>query len=95
VLWRLGTAFAIMPEARALVTSGPYALARHPLYVTEALVLLGTVMQFEQPWAVLLGMTTLALIYLRTVFEERVLLAKYPEYAAYRARTARFIPGLF
>jgi len=55
VIWRLGAAFAIMPEARQLVTSGPYAIARHPLYVTEALVLLGTVLQFRQPWAALLG----------------------------------------
>jgi protein-S-isoprenylcysteine O-methyltransferase Ste14 len=95
VLWRLGAAFAIMPEARQLVTSGPYAIARHPLYVTEALVLIGTVLQFRQPWAALLGAATLLLIYLRTVFEERVLMAEYPQYAAYRARTARFIPGLF
>jgi protein-S-isoprenylcysteine O-methyltransferase Ste14 len=95
VLWRLGAAFAIMPEARQLVTSGPYAIARHPLYVTEALILLGTVLQFRQPWATLLGAATLVLIYLRTVFEERVLMSEYPQYAAYRARTARFIPGLF
>jgi protein-S-isoprenylcysteine O-methyltransferase Ste14 len=95
VLWRLGTAFAIMPEARQLVTSGPYALARHPLYATEAFVLLGTVLQFQQPWAALLGAATLVLIYLRTVFEERVLMNEYPQYAAYRARTARFVPGVF
>ena len=24
-----------MPEARTLVTSGPYAIARHPLYAVE------------------------------------------------------------
>src|SRR5579862_2550909 len=35
VLTKLGKAFAIMPEARLLVTSGPYAWARHPLYVME------------------------------------------------------------
>jgi len=95
VLRRLGAAFAIMPEARALVTGGPYAMARHPLYVTEALVLLGTMLQFRQPWAALLGVATFVLIYLRTIFEERVLMAEYPQYAAYRDRTARFIPGLF
>jgi protein-S-isoprenylcysteine O-methyltransferase Ste14 len=95
VLWRLGAAFAIMPEARLLVTGGPYAIVRHPLYVTEALVLLGTMLQFRQPWAAVLGGATFALIYLRTIFEERVLMSEYPQYAAYRERTARFIPGLF
>jgi protein-S-isoprenylcysteine O-methyltransferase Ste14 len=35
-----------------------------------------------------------ALIYARTVFEEEVLSEAFPEYAAYRARVKRFIPGV-
>jgi protein-S-isoprenylcysteine O-methyltransferase Ste14 len=31
---------------------------------------------------------------IRSLFEERVLSAAYPEYGAYRAKTARFIPGI-
>jgi len=51
VLARLGKSFAIMPEARVLVTSGPYAYARHPLYTVEFLTIIGIAMQFQQPWA--------------------------------------------
>src|SRR3569623_936263 len=39
VLARLGKSFSIMPEARKLVTSGPYAYARHPLYAVEFITL--------------------------------------------------------
>ena len=90
VLARLGKAFSILPEARNLVTSGPYAFARHPLYAVEFLTLIGTAIQFAQPWAALLALSVILLQVLRTVFEERVLSQTYPEYARYRARVKRF-----
>jgi protein-S-isoprenylcysteine O-methyltransferase Ste14 len=88
-------AFSMMPEARRLVTSGPYAIVRHPLYLAEMIGITGLVLQFEQPQAAILGIAVAALQYWRTVFEERVLTAAYPEYVAYRTRTWRFIPYLF
>ena len=94
-LTQLGRAFSILPEARRLVTDGPYAWARHPLYAAEIVTLAGTAMLFHQPWAALLAVAVVALLFSRTHFEERVLVATYPEYAAYRARTARFIPGIW
>jgi protein-S-isoprenylcysteine O-methyltransferase Ste14 len=94
VLWRLGKSFSILPEARRLVTSGPYAHARHPLYSVEMITITGTALQFIQPWASLIALAVGALLVIRSVYEERVLGAAFPDYAAYRARTARFIPGV-
>lgn len=94
VLWRLGKSFSIMPEARTLVTSGPYAYARHPLYGVEMITIIGTAVQFVQPWSGIVGAAVLAMLVVRTMFEERVLSEAYPEYASYRAKTARFIPGV-
>jgi protein-S-isoprenylcysteine O-methyltransferase Ste14 len=94
VLAQLGKSFSIMPEARRLVTNGPYAYARHPLYAVEMLTLLGTAIQFAQPWAALLALGVLALQVTRALFEEQVLAEAYPEYDAYRRRTRRFIPGV-
>lgn len=90
VLAKLGKAFSIMPEARLLVTGGPYAHARHPLYVMEFITLAGTTMQFREPWAVLLALGVVVFQVLRTVFEERVLSETYPEYATYQKRVKRF-----
>ena len=94
VLARLGKAFSIMPEARQLVTGGPYAYARHPLYAVEAITVVGIAMQHIQPWAALLGVAVIVLQVIRSIFEERVLVEAYPEYESYRAKTKRFIPGI-
>jgi protein-S-isoprenylcysteine O-methyltransferase Ste14 len=94
VLSRLGKSFSIMPEARKLVTSGPYAHARHPLYAVEMITVIGTALQFAAPWSWVLALIVVTLLWIRSHFEEQVLAETYPEYAAYRARTKRFIPGV-
>jgi protein-S-isoprenylcysteine O-methyltransferase Ste14 len=86
----LGKSFSIMPEARKLVTTGPYAIARHPLYAAEILSVAGTAILYQQPWAGLLALGVLVLLIIRSLFEEQVLLEAYPEYASYRARVKRF-----
>ena len=95
VMSYLGQSFAIIPEARKLTMSGPYALVRHPLYVVEVLIMLGAALEFQQPWSMLILITVLILQYCRTIFEERVLEAEYPQYRDYKRRTPRFIPGLY
>ena len=94
VLWRLGKSFSIMPEARKLVTSGPYSFARHPLYAVEMITICGTALQFQAPWSWMVAATVMLLLLIRSRYEERILEATYPEYGAYRARTKRFIPGV-
>jgi protein-S-isoprenylcysteine O-methyltransferase Ste14 len=86
----LGKGFSIMPEARLLVTRGPYAWARHPLYAAEIVTLTGIVIAFQQPWAALLALAVVMLLFARTIYEERVLTRAFPEYAAYRVRVKRF-----
>lgn len=85
----------MMPEARQLNTNGPYALARHPLYAFEAIIFLGLMLQFQQPWAAIIMVVGFFVTYARSIFEERVLEQVFSQYGDYRARTARFIPGIF
>ncbi|MBV9549887.1 MAG: isoprenylcysteine carboxylmethyltransferase family protein [Alphaproteobacteria bacterium] len=90
VLSKLGKSFSIVPEARKLVTTGPYAWARHPLYAAEIVTLLGVMILYQQPWATLMGLGVIALQITRSIFEERLLIEAFPEYVAYRARVKRF-----
>ncbi len=94
VLRRLGKSFSIMPEARKLVTSGPYGHVRHPLYAVEMITIAGTALQFAPPWSWAVALVVVALLWIRSHYEEQVLAEAYPEYALYRARTKRFIPGV-
>jgi protein-S-isoprenylcysteine O-methyltransferase Ste14 len=90
VLAKLGRSFSILPEARLLVTGGPYALARHPLYTVEIVTILGMAMLYKQPQASLLAAGVILMLVVRSHFEEKVLSEAYPEYAAYKARVKRF-----
>ncbi len=95
ILLRLGRSFSIMPEARKLVTTGPYAIIRHPLYCAEAIAMLGAFIQFASlPAAAMFGAQFLFQIQ-RMRNEEAVLERAFPDYAAYKARVARLIPGIW
>jgi protein-S-isoprenylcysteine O-methyltransferase Ste14 len=94
-VWHLGRAVSLLPEARRLVTSGPYRHIRHPLYLFEALAILGVALQFASVTAFALLVAHLGLQLLRIRYEERVLGSAFPDYAAYAATTWRLIPGLY
>ncbi|NNM83890.1 isoprenylcysteine carboxylmethyltransferase family protein [Candidatus Parcubacteria bacterium] len=91
----LGRSFAILPSARTLVILGPYRLVRHPLYLFEEVAVVGIMLQFVQPWSLLIFMAQLAAQFARMHYEERILTQVFPEYSAYASRTARFIPGIY
>src|ERR1700704_3310384 len=88
----LGKRFSIVPEARGLVTSGPYQLARHPIYLGEILAGVGLVLPTLFTLHAVVFAICLGAQILRTYFEERVLRSTYPQYEAYARRTRRLIP---
>jgi protein-S-isoprenylcysteine O-methyltransferase Ste14 len=91
----LARSISIMPEARRLVTSGPYAVVRHPLYLGEFIVLLGIALQHLQPWALMLLGVQCVFQFERMKNEERVLARAFPDYADYMSRTARLLPNVY
>jgi protein-S-isoprenylcysteine O-methyltransferase Ste14 len=91
----LGRSISVLPQARRLVTSGPYALVRHPVYLGEFVLLVGIALQFFSLWALLLLALQFFFQLVRMTYEERVLLAAFPDYAGYMAKTARLVPGVY
>jgi isoprenylcysteine carboxyl methyltransferase (ICMT) family protein YpbQ len=90
----LRRSFSILPEARRLVTRGPYGLSRHPLYLGESVAALGLLITSAGPTAVALALAALGVQLLRMSWEESVLTREFPEYGAYACRVPRYLPFL-
>jgi protein-S-isoprenylcysteine O-methyltransferase Ste14 len=88
----LGRSLSIMPEARRLVSDGPYGIVRHPLYICELLAMVGVALQYRSLAAA--GLVVLAIIaqVARAYWEEGILARAFPDFAAYRARTSFLFP---
>jgi len=94
-LLSLGRSFSLIPQARKLVTSGPYAIVRHPLYLVEEVAIAGVLLQYAWFAALPFLVLHLCVQIRRMQLEEEVLLKTFPEYAAYIRRTPRLIPGVW
>ncbi len=94
-LAHLGRSFSVMAEARRLITSGPYRVVRHPLYVFEAMASLGILLQFFSFYSVLIYLAHCFLQLQRMKNEEAVLEVAFPEYQSYKLKTARLIPRIY
>ena len=91
----LGRSFSLMAEARRLVTTGPYRIVRHPLYLFEEVAALGILLQFFSFSTALIFLAHILIQLQRMRNEETVLEKAFPEYQAYRARTAKVIPKFY
>jgi protein-S-isoprenylcysteine O-methyltransferase Ste14 len=91
----LGRSLSMLPEARRLVTNGPYSVIRHPVYLGEAVALAGVTLQFISLWALVMLVLQCVFQLERMKYEELVLSRAFPDYRDYAARTARLMPGLY
>lgn len=94
----LGTNLTPLPHPKddaSLVVSGPYRLLRHPMYGGVILLALGWAFYVEG-WLTL-ACTALTILFfdIKTRREERWLLQRFPEYAAYRTHVRKLIPFIY
>lgn len=94
LLW-LGRAFSIMAQARRLVSTGPYAIVRHPLYLCEEFAVIGIVLTHLSIEAILIAVVQWLFQLRRMTNEEKVLRAAFPEYKIYAKHTPKVIPRVF
>ena len=77
-----------------VVSSGPYAIVRHPGYLGALVVYLAAPVVLGSVWALPLAVFFSAALVVRTVLEDRTLQAELPGYAEYSRKTPfRLLPG--
>lgn len=90
-----GATISVSAEQR-VISTGPYAVVRHPLYDGLLLICIGIPLALGSYWALPLLVPIFALIVLRLTNEETVLLRDLPGYADYREKVRwRLIPGIY
>jgi protein-S-isoprenylcysteine O-methyltransferase Ste14 len=95
----LGPAWSFVPRAdqgRGLVTTGPYRLVRHPIYLGLALLAMGQALAFGSWPALMIVLAGIVPTFAwRARAEEKLLSRTFGErYAVYRQRTKMILPYL-
>jgi len=83
-------------QDQKVVSTGPYAVIRHPMYAGGSLLFLGTPLALGSYWGLLAFGATLPALIWRLLDEERFLAANLPGYVEYcRNVRWRLIPRIF
>ena len=94
-LLAIGRRFGVRPALRGLVTSGPYRLVRHPMYLSYVIGDIGYNLQEWNSVTLLLVLAGWASLVYRIHAEERVL-SQHAEWPAYVASVRyRVLPGFW
>jgi protein-S-isoprenylcysteine O-methyltransferase Ste14 len=80
-------------QSHELIETGPYALARHPIYTGLIAMVLGTVINYGRPVGFVAFVALCGGVFWKAREEERLMSRHFPDgYARYKARVHAIIP---
>jgi protein-S-isoprenylcysteine O-methyltransferase Ste14 len=82
-------------DTAELVDRGPYAVIRHPIYAGLIVAFIGATLLWSAWLSLIATVALFVVLDLKRRREEAWLLERYPDYAAYRARTKALVPFLY
>ena len=83
-------------RGQRVISTGPYAFVRHPMYFGAAFYFIGTALLLGSLWGVALAFVLIGLLCVRIPIEERTLRAGLEGYDQYAAHVRfRLIPGVW
>ena len=79
-----------------VISTGPYAIVRHPMYASASLYLFGTPLALGSYWGLVVLGAMMPFLLWRLCDEERFLAQHLPGYTAYQQRVRhRLVPGVW
>jgi protein-S-isoprenylcysteine O-methyltransferase Ste14 len=83
-------------EGQQIISTGPYAIVRHPMYASAFLYLIGTPLALGSYWGLLPIAAMMPFLIWRLFDEERLLAAELPGYSDYQKKVRfRLVPGIW
>ena len=83
-------------RAQKVASTGPYRFIRHPAYSAAFLLWVTTGLMLESWWGLVPGFLAGMIMVIRTVYEDRMLIAELPGYAGYAQQVRyRLVPGIW
>jgi protein-S-isoprenylcysteine O-methyltransferase Ste14 len=83
-------------QGQQVISSGPYALVRHPMYLGAIVMYLASPVALGSWWALIPALAIVPILVARIVNEEKVLERDLPGYREYEQRTRRrLVPGIW
>jgi protein-S-isoprenylcysteine O-methyltransferase Ste14 len=79
-------------EKAKLRTGGIYSVLRHPIYAGIIYFAIGYALYKDDTTRLLIAIILILFFEFKTLYEERQLKIKFPEYEAYKNKTGKFFP---
>lgn len=91
-----GAATIQVAKGQRVISTGPYAVVRHPMYASASIYLIGSPLALASYWAFAALAFMLPFLIWRLLDEERLLACELPGYAEYQRRVRyRLVPGIW
>jgi len=93
MVWATGTAGRVkLADPDSLITTGPYRLSRHPMYVAWTLAYFGLILVLDSAWLLILAPILAVWVHWESGREERRLLEAFGSlYEGYRSQVRRYL----
>lgn len=91
-----GAATIRVTADQRVISTGPYAVVRHPMYASASLYLIGTPLALGSLWGLVALVLIVPALIWRLLDEERLLARDLPGYTEYQRRVRyRLLPGIW